>query len=164
MALSSLTLRRCSHFSKTACRVFASGYISLSPSLSHECLLFSVTLTLSVALALSFQLPWSLTATSLGQAIRLRVHPLYLMIPGTVGCSYAFMLPVSTPPNSIAFASGHLLVKDMVSWAFPAVAWQEEGEGEWRARGASIAQLEKSLQAPNWKSLQSSLLSWVCPV
>ncbi|XP_036274078.1 solute carrier family 13 member 3 isoform X1 [Pipistrellus kuhlii] len=47
-------------------------------------------------------------------AIRLHVHPLYLMIPATVGCSYAFMLPVSTPPNSIAFASGHLLVKDMV--------------------------------------------------
>ncbi|XP_025787982.1 solute carrier family 13 member 3 [Puma concolor] len=48
------------------------------------------------------------------EAIRLRVHPLYLMVPGTVSCSYAFMLPVSTPPNSIAFASGHLLVKDMV--------------------------------------------------
>uniref|UniRef100_H0VHD3 Solute carrier family 13 member 3 n=1 Tax=Cavia porcellus TaxID=10141 RepID=H0VHD3_CAVPO len=51
-------------------------------------------------------------------AIRLRVHPLYLMIPGTVGCSYAFMLPVSTPPNSIAFASGDLLVKDMVRTGF----------------------------------------------
>ncbi|KAM7127136.1 Na(+)/dicarboxylate cotransporter 3 [Molossus nigricans] len=51
-------------------------------------------------------------------AIRLKVHPLYLMIPATVGCSYAFMLPVSTPPNSIAFASGHLLVKDMVRAGF----------------------------------------------
>uniref|UniRef100_A0A8C0RZH0 Solute carrier family 13 member 3 n=1 Tax=Canis lupus familiaris TaxID=9615 RepID=A0A8C0RZH0_CANLF len=51
-------------------------------------------------------------------AIRLRV-PLYLMVPGTVGCSYAFMLPVSTPPNSIAFASGHLLVKDMVRTGLP---------------------------------------------
>uniref|UniRef100_G3U5K7 Solute carrier family 13 member 3 n=1 Tax=Loxodonta africana TaxID=9785 RepID=G3U5K7_LOXAF len=48
-------------------------------------------------------------------AIRLRVNPLYMMIPGTVGSSYAFMLPVSTAPNSIAFSSGHLLVKDMVS-------------------------------------------------
>uniref|UniRef100_A0A803W9V7 Solute carrier family 13 member 3 n=1 Tax=Ficedula albicollis TaxID=59894 RepID=A0A803W9V7_FICAL len=46
-------------------------------------------------------------------AIRLKVNPLYLMIPGTIGCSYAFMLPVSTPPNSIAFSSGHLMVKDM---------------------------------------------------
>ncbi|XP_029283350.1 Na(+)/dicarboxylate cotransporter 3 [Cottoperca gobio] len=47
-------------------------------------------------------------------AIHVSVNPLYFMIPATVGCSYAFMLPVSTPPNSIAFASGHLMVKDMV--------------------------------------------------
>ncbi|XP_034094429.1 LOW QUALITY PROTEIN: solute carrier family 13 member 3 [Gymnodraco acuticeps] len=48
------------------------------------------------------------------QAIHVSINPLYFMIPATVGCSYAFMLPVSTPPNSIAFASGHLMVKDMV--------------------------------------------------
>uniref|UniRef100_A0A3Q1GR75 Solute carrier family 13 member 3 n=1 Tax=Acanthochromis polyacanthus TaxID=80966 RepID=A0A3Q1GR75_9TELE len=47
-------------------------------------------------------------------AMHVSVNPLYFMIPATVGCSYAFMLPVSTPPNSIAFASGHLMVKDMV--------------------------------------------------
>ncbi|XP_056130951.1 solute carrier family 13 member 3 [Lampris incognitus] len=47
-------------------------------------------------------------------AMRIVVNPLYFMIPATIGCSYAFMLPVSTPPNSIAFASGHLMAKDMV--------------------------------------------------
>uniref|UniRef100_A0A672S440 Solute carrier family 13 member 3 n=1 Tax=Sinocyclocheilus grahami TaxID=75366 RepID=A0A672S440_SINGR len=51
-------------------------------------------------------------------AIRVNVNPLYFMIPATTGCSYAFMLPVSTPPNSIAFASGHLMVKDMVKTGF----------------------------------------------
>lgn len=51
----------------------------------------------------------------LRQAIHVSVNPLYFMIPATIGCSYAFMLPVSTPPNSIAFASGHLMVKDMVT-------------------------------------------------
>ncbi|XP_028265206.1 Na(+)/dicarboxylate cotransporter 3 [Parambassis ranga] len=51
-------------------------------------------------------------------AIRVSVNPLYFMIPATVGCSYAFMLPVSTPPNSIAFTSGHLMVKDMVKTGF----------------------------------------------
>ncbi|KAM3872098.1 Na(+)/dicarboxylate cotransporter 3 [Diretmus argenteus] len=51
-------------------------------------------------------------------AIHVSVNPLYFMMPATVGCSYAFMLPVSTPPNSIAFASGHLMVKDMVKTGF----------------------------------------------
>ncbi|XP_041860534.1 solute carrier family 13 member 3 isoform X2 [Melanotaenia boesemani] len=51
-------------------------------------------------------------------ALHVTVNPLYFMIPATVGCSYAFMLPVSTPPNSIAFASGHLMVKDMVKAGF----------------------------------------------
>ncbi|KAK7884398.1 hypothetical protein WMY93_027521 [Mugilogobius chulae] len=51
-------------------------------------------------------------------ALRVSVNPLYFMLPATVGCSYAFMLPVSTPPNSIAFASGHLRIKDMVKTGF----------------------------------------------
>uniref|UniRef100_A0A8C6IME6 Uncharacterized protein n=1 Tax=Melopsittacus undulatus TaxID=13146 RepID=A0A8C6IME6_MELUD len=47
------------------------------------------------------------------KAVHLKVNPLYLMVAGTIGCSYTFMLPVSTPPNSIAFSSGHLMIKDM---------------------------------------------------
>ncbi|XP_041060636.1 solute carrier family 13 member 3-like [Carcharodon carcharias] len=47
-------------------------------------------------------------------AVQLKVNPLFLMIPATVVASYAFMLPISTPPNSIAFATGFLKVSDMV--------------------------------------------------
>jgi len=43
----------------------------------------------------------------------LRVNPLVLMLPGTVSCSLAFMLPVATPPNAIVFATGRLKVRHM---------------------------------------------------
>lgn len=48
------------------------------------------------------------------QAEVLHVHPLYLMLPATLITSYAFMLPVSTPPNAIAYSYGHLKMFDMV--------------------------------------------------
>ncbi|XP_078274882.1 Na(+)/dicarboxylate cotransporter 3 isoform X1 [Rhinoraja longicauda] len=47
-------------------------------------------------------------------SLQMKVNPLYFAVPATIVCSYAFMLPISTPPNSIAFATGHLKVKDMV--------------------------------------------------
>ena len=48
------------------------------------------------------------------QAEELKVHPWYIMLPAAISCSFAFMLPVATPPNAIVFSGGHLKVKDMV--------------------------------------------------
>ncbi|MCH7923052.1 MAG: anion permease [Nitrospinae bacterium] len=36
-------------------------------------------------------------------AVHIRINPLFLMIPGTLSCSCAFMLPVATPPDAIIF-------------------------------------------------------------
>ncbi|XP_042713971.1 solute carrier family 13 member 2 isoform X2 [Chrysemys picta bellii] len=48
---------------------------------------------------------------SMAQAICL--NPLYVMLPCTLSASLAFMLPVATPPNAIAFSYGQLKVIDM---------------------------------------------------
>jgi sodium-dependent dicarboxylate transporter 2/3/5 len=48
------------------------------------------------------------TATAVG------IHPYLLMLPATLAASCGFMLPVATPPNTVAFASGYVTVPQMV--------------------------------------------------
>ncbi len=47
-------------------------------------------------------------------AVAIEVNPLLLMVPATLSASCAFMLPVATPPNAIAFGSGELPMREMV--------------------------------------------------
>ena len=51
-------------------------------------------------------------------AVGLGQHPYLLMLPCCLAVSMAFMLPVATPPNAIAFASGYVRAKDMARAGF----------------------------------------------
>ena len=59
---------------------------------------------------------WSVFNVLYLQGESIGVNPLYLMMPCTVSASFAFMLPVATPPNAIVFAYGHMKIIDMVSF------------------------------------------------
>mmetsp|Transcript_16113 Transcript_16113/g.36840 ORF Transcript_16113/g.36840 Transcript_16113/m.36840 type:complete len:674 (-) Transcript_16113:57-2078(-) len=51
-------------------------------------------------------------------SVGLEVSPMAHMICVTFACSFAFMLPISTPPNAIAFATNAVSARDMLKVGF----------------------------------------------
>ncbi|MGO2614285.1 MAG: SLC13 family permease, partial [Brevibacterium aurantiacum] len=49
-----------------------------------------------------------------GVAMGLDLDPLLLTIPVALAATCAFMLPVATPPNAVAYGSGYVTVAQMV--------------------------------------------------
>jgi sodium-dependent dicarboxylate transporter 2/3/5 len=45
-------------------------------------------------------------------------HPHQLGIPVTIACSFAFMLPIGTPPNAVVYSSGLISLKKMIISGF----------------------------------------------
>ena len=53
-----------------------------------------------------------------GVAMGMDISPLLLVVPAAMAASFAFMMPVATPPNAIVFGSGHVTIGQMVRAGF----------------------------------------------
>ena len=53
-----------------------------------------------------------------GIAEGFHINPIWLAMPVTFAASCAFMMPISTPPNAILFASGYIRMKEMIKTGF----------------------------------------------
>jgi len=47
-------------------------------------------------------------------AVAMKINPLVLIIPATLSASFAFMMPVATPPNAVVFGSGRIKIIEMI--------------------------------------------------
>ncbi|XP_032433057.1 solute carrier family 13 member 2-like [Xiphophorus hellerii] len=85
---------------------------------------FAISILLSLLVATFTECSSNTATTTLflpilaSMASAIQLHPLYVMLPCTIAASLAFMLPVATPPNAIAFSFGNLRIFDMVKAGF----------------------------------------------
>ncbi|XP_049942418.1 solute carrier family 13 member 3-like isoform X4 [Schistocerca serialis cubense] len=47
-------------------------------------------------------------------AVAVEIHPMYLMMPACLCCSYAYVLPVGTPPNAFVMGECNMKTSDMI--------------------------------------------------
>ncbi|XP_077579566.1 solute carrier family 13 member 2-like isoform X2 [Stigmatopora nigra] len=85
---------------------------------------FAISIILCLLVAMFTECSSNTATTTLflpilgAMATAIKIHPLYVMFPCTIAASLAFMLPVATPPNAIAFSYGNLKVMDMAKAGF----------------------------------------------
>jgi hypothetical protein len=86
----------------------------------HEVPYFLLTPIIALIMAITTEFSSNSATTTLflpllaKVAISIAWHPLLFMIPATFACSFAFMLPMATPPNAIAHSTGYLKSADML--------------------------------------------------
>lgn len=94
-----------------------SDYISALSSGMH--LIVSIVLVIALMLMMT-EVMSNMALTSLllpivaAAAITMEQNPLLFCIPITIASSFAFMMPIATPPNAIIFSSGKITVPQMM--------------------------------------------------
>ncbi len=103
-------------FVKTKLSAFIGEQFVLLKSLPPFLLLFIVCLSVNFLTELT-----SNTATTemllpilASVALKIEVAPIRLMLPATIAASYAFMMPIATPPNAIVFGTRLIPMQWMV--------------------------------------------------
>eukprot|EP00064_Thunnus_orientalis_P006162 superscaffoldBa00000629_g6178 len=93
---------------------------------------FAISILLCLLVAMFTECSSNTATTTLflpilaSMATAIKIHPLYIMFPCTISASLAFMLPVATPPNAIAFSYGNLKVMDMIKDGYDVCFTQQE--------------------------------------
>ncbi|HLP33017.1 MAG TPA: anion permease, partial [Bacteroidia bacterium] len=54
----------------------------------------------------------------IGIANGIGANPVLFALPVTIATSYGFMMPISTPPNAIVYATGYIRMKHMIRAGF----------------------------------------------
>ena len=86
--------------------------------------LWLVVLSICIAITFLTELTSNTATTTmilpiLGMStVAVNIHPLFFMVPATLAASFAFMLPVATPPNAIVFGSGWVTIPQMSRTGF----------------------------------------------
>jgi len=82
-------------------------------------------------------------------AVAIRVNPFFLMMPTVISCSFAFCLPVSTPPNAMVANSGGVKVHEMLKTGIWMNMFAVLLNLAWLAAGKGILGINLSV-FPDW--------------
>ncbi|SDK96148.1 solute carrier family 13 (sodium-dependent dicarboxylate transporter), member 2/3/5 [Maridesulfovibrio ferrireducens] len=107
-------------FAKTGLASFIASRLTMLEGMS---LLAFVAVVVVITIFLTEITSNTATATLLvpimgSAAIAMGVHPFATIVGACVAASFAFMLPVATPPNAVIFGSGCISIKQMAAAGF----------------------------------------------
>lgn len=107
-------------FSKTGLATYIASRLSMLEGMT---ILMFVAIVVVITIFLTEITSNTATATLLvpimgSAAIAMGVHPFTTIVSACVAASFAFMLPVATPPNAVVFGSGCVTIKQMAAAGF----------------------------------------------